>query len=104
MKQNKNREIISFSSVEQMPENRGSVLFINDSSKVFKDDVDISPITLPDGTQYMPWGGEGGEAEELGSAEVPHRGVTALLGGHLQAGAHHGHQETAGACGQGKTS
>ena len=58
MKQNKNREIISFSSVEQMPENRGSVLFINDSSKVFKDDVDISPITLPDGTKYMPWGGD----------------------------------------------
>ena len=57
MRRQKNRENISYSSVEQMPEAKGSVLFINDSSQVFKDDIDISPVTLPDGTKYMPWGG-----------------------------------------------
>ena len=51
-------EVISYSSVEQMPQAKGSVLFVNDSSKVFKDDIDISPVTLTDGTKYMPWGGD----------------------------------------------
>ena len=41
-----------------MPEAKGSVAFITDSAKVFKDDIDIAPITLSDGTQYMPWGGD----------------------------------------------
>lgn len=58
MRRQNNREYISYSSVEQMPDAKGSVLFINDSSKVFKDDVDISPVTLTDGTKYMPWGGD----------------------------------------------
>lgn len=49
---------ISYSSVEQMPNAKGSALFLTDSSKVFKDDIDIAPVTLPDGTQYMPWGGD----------------------------------------------
>ena len=52
------REEICYSSVEQLPEAKGSVLFINDSSKVFKDDIDIAPVTLTDGTQFMPWGGD----------------------------------------------
>lgn len=51
-------EVVSFSSVEQMPNAKGSALFITDSSKVFKDDIDIAPITLTDGTRYMPWGGD----------------------------------------------
>ena len=50
-------EGICFSSVEMMPDAKGSALFITDSSKVFKDDIDISPVSLTDGTQYMPWGG-----------------------------------------------
>ena len=54
---NSNSEIC-FSSVEQMPEAKGAALFITDSSKVFKDDTDICPVTLTDGTQYMPWGGD----------------------------------------------
>lgn len=49
---------ICLSSVEQLPQAKGSVIFVNDSSKVFKDDVDIVPVTLPDGTQYMPWGAD----------------------------------------------
>ncbi|WP_254046047.1 hypothetical protein [Prevotella sp. P4-67] len=51
-------EGICFSSVEMMPDAKGSALFITDSSKVFKDDIDISPVSLTDGTQYMPWGGD----------------------------------------------
>ena len=34
---------VSYSSVEQMPNAKGSALFITDSSKVFKDDIDITP-------------------------------------------------------------
>ena len=51
-------EVVSFSSVEQMPNAKGSALFITDSSKVFKEDIDIAPIKLTDGTSYMPWGGD----------------------------------------------
>ena len=58
MKPHNITQSISYSSVEQMPQAKGSVLFIEDSSKVFKDDVDIRPITLSDGTKYMPWGGD----------------------------------------------
>ena len=57
-KRQQNLEVVSYSSVEQMPNAKGAALFITDSSKVFKDDNDISPITLPDGTKYMPWGGD----------------------------------------------
>jgi hypothetical protein len=48
----------SFSSVELLPNARGQALFITDSAKVFREDIDIAPITLTDGTQYMPWGGD----------------------------------------------
>ena len=41
-----------------MPNAKGSALFITDSSKVFKEDIDIAPIKLTDGTSYMPWGGD----------------------------------------------
>ena len=57
-KRQQNLEVVSFSSVEQMPNAKGAALFITDSSKVFKDDIDIAPVTLTDGTQYMPWGGD----------------------------------------------
>ncbi len=57
-KRQQNLEVVSFSSVEQMPNAKGAALFITDSSKVFKDDIDIAPVTLTGGTQYMPWGGD----------------------------------------------
>ena len=56
-RQMKTEEIV-FSSVEMMPNAKGKALFITDSCKVFKDDIDIAPITLTDGTRYMPWGGD----------------------------------------------
>ena len=46
------------SSVEYIPEINAKAVFTVDSSKVFREDVDIVPVTLTDGTQYVPWGGD----------------------------------------------
>ena len=35
-----------------------SVVFTVDSSKVFKEDVDIAPVTLSSGVQFVPWGAD----------------------------------------------
>lgn len=35
-----------------------AVAFTVDSSKVFRDDLDITPVTLSNGIQYMPWGAD----------------------------------------------
>lgn len=49
---------VVFSSVENIPEGNASAAFTVDSSKVFREDKEIAPITLTKGIQYMPWGGE----------------------------------------------
>ena len=46
------------SSVEQLPNNSASVAFTVDSGKVFREDVDMVPVTLSNGIQYMPWGAD----------------------------------------------
>ena len=46
------------SSVEQLPTASASVAFTVDSGKVFREDADIVPVTLSNGIQYMPWGGD----------------------------------------------
>lgn len=46
------------SSVEQLPNNSASVAFTVDSGKVFREDVDIVPVTLSNCIQYMPWGAD----------------------------------------------
>lgn len=46
------------SSVEQLPTASASVAFTVDSGKVFREDVDIVPVTLSNGIQYMPWGAD----------------------------------------------
>lgn len=46
------------SSVEQLPNNSASVAFTVDSGKVFREDGEIVPVTLSNGIQYMPWGGD----------------------------------------------
>ena len=48
----------NFTSVEMIPEINAKAVFINDSSSVFRDDVDIRPITIDDKTKYMPWGAD----------------------------------------------
>lgn len=51
-------ENLSFCSVEPLPNLSASVAFTVDSSKVFKEDVDIVPVTLSNEVQYMPWGAD----------------------------------------------
>ena len=55
---NNNAESVMLSSVEYIPEINAKAVFTVDSSKVFREDVDIVPVTLTDGTQYVPWGGD----------------------------------------------
>lgn len=45
-------------SVEDIPGVSARAAFSVDSSKVFREDDDISPIPLKDGLRYMPWGGD----------------------------------------------
>ena len=47
---------LNLSSVELLPTAQGAALFSVDSSKVFKEDTEITPVTLSNKTQYMPWG------------------------------------------------
>lgn len=49
---------VDFASVELLPGVDASVVFSVDSTQVFREDQEISPITLTDGTQYMPWGAD----------------------------------------------
>ena len=46
------------SSVEQLPTASTSVAFTVDSGKVFREDGEIVPVTLSNGIQYMPLGGD----------------------------------------------
>lgn len=49
---------VVFSSVELLPDARGSVAFTVDSSQVFREDVDMVPVRLSDSLSYMPWGAD----------------------------------------------
>ena len=46
------------SSVELLPNASASAAFTVDSGHVFREDVDIVPVTLSNGIQYMPWGAD----------------------------------------------
>lgn len=48
----------SIVSVEEIPGLNASVLFVPASEICFREDRDILPMTLDDGTQYIPWGGD----------------------------------------------
>lgn len=56
--QNINTASVVFSSVEQLPDAKSSAVFSVNSSQVFREDVDMTPITLAKGMQYMPWGAD----------------------------------------------
>ena len=49
-------EILNYNSVELMPGAKASAAFTVDSSKVFKEQVDIPPIVIDKGLSYIPWG------------------------------------------------
>lgn len=46
----------NYSSVELLPNAKASAAFTVDSSKVFKEQVDIPPIGIDKGLSYVPWG------------------------------------------------
>lgn len=46
-----------YSSIEELIVN-ASVVFVDSTTSVFRDDIDIVPVTLSDGTKYVPWGGD----------------------------------------------
>lgn len=48
---------VCFSSVEQLSVSSAAA-FTVDSAHVFRDEADIVPVTLTNGLQYMPWGGD----------------------------------------------
>ena len=48
---------LDFCGVEDITVN-AAVAFTVNSSQVFRDDIDITPVTLSNGIQYMPWGAD----------------------------------------------
>lgn len=49
-------EYLYYNSVELLPNAKASAAFTADSSKVFKEQVDIPPIGIDKGLSYVPWG------------------------------------------------
>ena len=47
-----------FASIEDIPDIEARAAFTSDSSAVFKETTDTSPIKLNDKMEYMPWGGD----------------------------------------------
>ena len=45
-------------SVEYIPLAKANAAFITDSSKVFREQRDISPRHISDNIAYIPWGGD----------------------------------------------
>ena len=50
------RNDFSFNSVEIIPDLKVSAAFTVDTSSVFLEDVDMQPVTIAEGFQYMKWG------------------------------------------------
>lgn len=50
------RNDYSFNSVEVIPDLKASAAFTVDTSSVFLEDVDMQPVTIEEGYQYMKWG------------------------------------------------
>ena len=48
---------LDFCGVEDITVNAAAAFTVN-SSQVFRDDIDITPVTLSNGIQYMPWGAD----------------------------------------------
>ncbi len=43
-------------SIELLPNNKGAVAFVPDSSTVFREDSKLDVRTLPNGMKFIPWG------------------------------------------------
>lgn len=49
---------LNYNSVENLPTMKARAVFQVNSASVFKEDVDIMPVSISDKLQYMPWGGD----------------------------------------------
>lgn len=49
---------LELSSVEELPGVNAAVVFTDSTASVFRDEMSICPVTLTDGTQYVPWGAD----------------------------------------------
>jgi len=51
-------EHFSYNSVELIPNLQAKAAFCQNSQSVFEEDGNITPVTIADNLQYMPWGGD----------------------------------------------
>ena len=49
---------MNYNSVENMPTVMARAVFQVNSASVFKEDIDILPVSISDNLKYMPWGGD----------------------------------------------
>lgn len=49
---------LNYNSVENLPTMKARAVFQVNSASVFKEDIDILPVTISDKLKYMPWGGD----------------------------------------------
>lgn len=52
------RNNLNYNSVENLPTMKARAVFQVNSASVFKEDIDILPVSISDKLQYMPWGGD----------------------------------------------
>lgn len=48
----------SFNSVVDVPQLKARAIFVTDTTTLFKEDGEISPIQLDENTRYIPWGAD----------------------------------------------
>lgn len=49
---------LNYNSVENLPTMKARAVFQVNSASVFKEDIDILPVSISDKLQYIPWGGD----------------------------------------------
>lgn len=49
---------LNYNSVENLPSMKARAVFQVNSASVFKEDIDILPVSISDKLKYMPWGGD----------------------------------------------
>lgn len=49
---------LNYNSVENLPTMKARAVFQVNSASVFKEDIDILPVSISDKLKYMPWGGD----------------------------------------------
>lgn len=52
------QNIHHFASVEEIPVLKAAAIFTTDTSRVFREERDLSPVPVSDSLNYMPWGAD----------------------------------------------